>query len=297
MTNQRLAMTATRELRLDVGKPVTLDDIDPREMPVGPQSKRDGAAVLEQIRVDFKKLQEALWAEGRAAGEQDGRRVLVVLQGMDTSGKGGVVRNVGGLLNPQWLRVAGFATPTAAERRHHFLWRIRKQLPGAGMIGFFDRSHYEDVLVPRVQKTISESVAQERITEINAFEQELAESGVRLLKCYLHVSPEHQRERLLARLDRPAKRWKYNPADLVVRSQWSQYQQFYEEALQQCASDVSPWHLVPGDRKWYRNWAVAQLLLDALQDLAPQLPPPAFDVDTERAALLKDDPLTRAARR
>ncbi len=284
-------MDVTNVFRLAVGEPVQLDRIDARATPVGPQRKKDAGKGLRRTGKELDTLQEALWAEGRSKTVDPERRVLVVLQGMDTSGKGGVVNHVGGLMNPQGLRVAGFGVPTASERKHDFLWRIRRKVPGPGMIGFFDRSHYEDVLVTRVENVISEKVARERIEQIKEFEVELADSGVTLLKCYLHISAKEQRKRLLARLDNPAKRWKYSPDDLTARAQWSRYQQVYEETLTQTGTELAPWHVIPADRKWYRNWAMGRLLLETLTDLAPQYPPPAYDVDSERVALTKNDPV------
>jgi len=284
-------MTVSGAFRVEPGASVQLNRIDPGATPVGPHRKKKAAKRLRRVGIELDALQETLWAEGRAENVDGGRRVLVVLQGMDTSGKGGVVRHVGGLLNPQGVQVTGFGVPTANERRHDFLWRVRRRVPAAGVIGFFDRSHYEDVLITRVQEVITKTVARERLGMINDFEAELAESGVTLLKCFLHISAEEQRKRLLARIDNPAKRWKYSPDDLAARGQWSRYQQVYEDTLSRTGTELAPWHIIPADHKWYRNWAVARLLLESLRDLAPQFPPPVFDVDTERMALTTADPL------
>ena len=227
-------------------------------------------------------LQEALYAQATGGGR---RAVLLVLQGMDTSGKGGVIRYVGGLVNPQGLHIATFKKPTPEELAHHFLWRIRNQVPRPGFIGIFDRSHYEDVLVARVESLVPEEVWRRRYDEINAFEAELTEKGVTVLKCMLHISPEEQAERLLARLDDPAKRWKYNPGDLDARAKWWEYMQAYADAMRACDSDTAPWYVVPSDRKWYRNWAVAALLDETLTEMDPTFPQPDFDVDAERARL------------
>jgi PPK2 family polyphosphate:nucleotide phosphotransferase len=211
--------------------------------------------------------------------------VLLVLQGMDTSGKGGTIRHVLGMVNPQGVHVASFKKPTEEERAHDFLWRIRRQVPVPGRIGVFDRSHYEDVLVARVDDLVPEEVWRARYGAIAEFERELSGQGVTILKCMLHISPQEQAERLLARLDDPQKRWKYNPGDLDAREKWPAYQEAYAAALEHCDSDVAPWYVVPADRKWYRNWAVAALLAETLDDLAPQFPPPDYEVDAERARL------------
>jgi PPK2 family polyphosphate:nucleotide phosphotransferase len=264
-----------------------LAEVDPAGTPVGPAAKAEAAQRLEGIGVRLDELQEALFAEGLGGGR---RRVLLVLQGMDTSGKGGTIRHVAGLVNPQGLHVVSFKKPTRAELRHHFLWRVRRQVPEPGYIGVFDRSHYEDVLVPRVIGTLSPDRVRERYAEINDFEAELVEDGVTLVKCFLHISPERQKERLIARLENPLKRWKYDPADLEARGRFSQYQLAYRDALAEC-SVAATWHVVPSDRKWYRNWAVAALLLEALEDVAPRYPEPSYDPSVELARLREADPL------
>ncbi|MEO6088647.1 MAG: PPK2 family polyphosphate kinase [Umezawaea sp.] len=267
---------------------VDLAKIDPAATPVGPTSKAEAAKDLKAMEGELDQLQENLYAEGLAGGR---RRVLVVLQGMDTSGKGGTIRHVAGLVNPQGLRIVSFKKPTRAELRHDFLWRVRRQVPGPGEIGFFDRSHYEDVLVPRVDELVPAPIWQARYQQINDFEAELSESGVTIVKCFLHISPERQKERLVARLETPEKRWKYNPNDLVVRAKWSKYQSAYADLLAKCSTEVAPWYAVPSDRKWYRNWVVAQLLLRTLRDLAPTYPVPEYDPAAELSRLTEADPL------
>ncbi|MEU6155856.1 phosphate--nucleotide phosphotransferase [Actinosynnema sp. NPDC047251] len=262
--------------------------VDPAGTPVGPRSKADAAADLAKIGVELDGLQEALYAEGTGGGR---RRVLLVLQGMDTSGKGGVIRHVAGLVNPQGLRIASFKKPTRAELRHDFLWRVRRQVPGPGLIGVFDRSHYEDVLVARVDELVPAAQWRARYALINDFEAGLAEDGVTIVKCYLHISPDKQRERLVERLENPAKRWKYNPHDVDVRAKFSQYQTAYQDALAKCSTAVAPWYAIPADRKWYRNWAVARVLLEALREVAPVFPEPSYDPVVELARLQEADPL------
>ncbi|MFE2751934.1 PPK2 family polyphosphate kinase [Actinosynnema sp. NPDC059335] len=265
-----------------------LAGVDPAATPVGPRSKAAAARDLAVVGEELDRLQEALYAEGVGGGT---RRVLLVLQGMDTSGKGGTIRHVAGLVNPQGLRIASFKKPTRAELRHDFLWRIRRQVPPPGHIGVFDRSHYEDVLVARVDNLVPATEWQRRYRRINAFERELADEGVTIVKCFLHISPERQRDRLIARLEDPLKRWKYNPADLGARGKFSRYQVAYRDALVKCSTPAAPWFAVPSDRKWYRNWVVARLLLEALRGLAPAYPQPSYDPAVELARLRDADPL------
>lgn len=193
-----------------------------------------------------------------------------------------MIEHAAGLVNRQGLQIASFKKPTAEELAHDFLWRIRKQVPVPGKIGVFDRSHYEDVLVVRVNELIAESEWRARYAAIRDFEAELAAGGVTIVKCLLHISPEEQQERLLARLDDPAKRWKYNPGDVDVRARWHDYRAAYTDAVRETDTDAAPWYVVPSDRKWYRNWAVAALLAETLAELAPQFPAPDYDVATER---------------
>jgi PPK2 family polyphosphate:nucleotide phosphotransferase len=261
-----------------------LTAVDPRGRPVGPDDKKAAAAAMSRLADRLAGGQEALFAEAAGGGH---RAVLLVLQGMDTSGKGGVISHVAGLVNPQGLHIASFKKPTPAELAHDFLWRIRRQVPAPGLIGVFDRSHYEDVLVVRVNGLVPEQEWRARYAAIRDFEAELAGSGVTLVKCMLHISPQEQQERLLARLDDPAKRWKYNPGDLDVRARWADYRAAYTDALRETDTDVAPWYVVPADRKWYRNWAVAALLAETLDQLAPQYPAPAYDVVAERVRVEK----------
>jgi PPK2 family polyphosphate:nucleotide phosphotransferase len=263
--------------------PVALGQLDPAATPGFPGSKSEGKAALAAIGPKISDLQERLFAEGRTGGR---RSVLLVLQGMDTSGKGGSVRHCAGLLDPQGVHIASFQPPTPAERSRGFLWRIRRQLPAPGMVGIFDRSHYEDVLIGRVRRLARPAIIEARYGSINAFESELVASGTTLVKCFLHISAEEQLVRLLARLDDPTKHWKYNPGDVAERALWNDYQRAYEIALRRCNTDAAPWYVVPSDRKWYRNWAVTQLLLAALTGLDPQWPAGDFDVEEQRRLLL-----------
>ena len=283
MTPEPVAATVSvgEALRVAEG-PVTLLDYDPAGKPLGPQSKPKALTELTSTGKVLAAQQEMLYANG-ASGDQ--RRVLLVLQGTDTSGKDGVVRHVVGQVGPAGVSITSFKRPTAEEAAHHFLWRIRRALPAAGMIGVFNRSHYEDVLVTRVHASIDDEAWAERIADIRAFEERLVASGTVLLKCFLHISYAEQRKRLLARLDDPSKVWKFNPADLDERAYWSDYQAAYAEALAATSTESAPWYVIPSDSKWYRNWAVSQLLRDALLGLDLSFPAADFDVEAARARL------------
>jgi PPK2 family polyphosphate:nucleotide phosphotransferase len=262
--------------------PITLLGYDAAGKPLAPRSKSKAVKELAKTGTVLAGQQEMLYANG-ASGDQ--RRVLLVLQGTDTSGKDGVVSHVVGQVGPAGVRITSFKKPTAEEAAHHFLWRIRRALPPAGMIGVFNRSHYEDVLVTRVHESIDEATWAERIADINAFERQLVESGTVLLKCFLHISYGEQRERLLARLDDPTKIWKFNPADIDERAYWSDYQSAYAAAITATSTDSAPWYIIPSDSKWYRNWAISQLLCDALLGMELSFPKADFDVQAARARL------------
>ena len=268
-------------LRLPRG-PVDLGSLDPSATTGFPgQGKSDADAARAAIEPELSDLQERLYAEGRA-GEPGAPSVLVVLQGMDTSGKGGVIRHAIGMVDPQGVKIKAFKQPTAEERAHPFLWRVTRELPPPGMIGIFDRSHYEDVLVVRVHELVSRRTWSSRYRTINNWEEKLAAGGTTIIKCFLHVSADEQKERLAARLDDPTKYWKYNPGDVDERRKWPAYTEAYEAALEKCNTDVAPWYVIPSDRKWYRNWAVAQLLIEHLRALGLSWPPPDFDVRAEQ---------------
>ncbi len=264
------------------GGPVDLSELATDDTAGFTGSKADGERVLDELGPELAELQERLFAE-RTAGSV--RRVLLVLQGMDTSGKGGVLRHTVGLVDPQGVRITSFKAPTAEERSHDFLWRIEKALPPPGMIGVFDRSHYEDVLIARVRKLAGDDEIERRYGAINDFEQGLVDQGVTIVKCMLHVSAEEQKARLMARLEDPSKYYKYNPGDLDERALWPDYQKAYEIALERTNTGAAPWHVIPSDKKWFRNLCVGQLLLDALRGLDLQWPAADFDVEAERARL------------
>ncbi|MFJ7158940.1 PPK2 family polyphosphate kinase [Streptomyces sp. NPDC101118] len=270
-------------LRLRPGKPVELAAFDPAGMPVGPAGKAAGNAATALLGERLAGLQERLYAASTAG---DRRRLLLVLQGMDTSGKGGTVKHVIGQFNPSGCRIKAFKAPTEEERGHPFLWRIARALPAPGEIGIFDRSHYEDVLIGRVRKLVPRSRLERRYDQINHFEETLAEDGVTVVKVFLHIGYEEQRARLLERLDNPEKHWKFNAGDIDERALWPAYRKAYELALERCGTDAAPWYLVPADRKWYRNWAISSLLLEHLEELHPEYPPGDFDVEECRRRLL-----------
>jgi PPK2 family polyphosphate:nucleotide phosphotransferase len=259
-----------------------LATLSTRSGPVGPRDKKAARSDLAKLSGPLAELQDRLYAEGTGRSP---RRVLLVLQGMDTSGKGGVISHVAGLVNPQGLHITSFKKPTKDELKHDFLWRIRNKVPVAGQIGVFDRSHYEDVLVVRVESLVPKPVWQARYDQINLFEEELDAQGVTVVKCFLHISPGIQEKRLRQRLKDPTKRWKYNPGDLDVRRKWSEYQDAYAELLRRCDTDVAPWYVIPSDRKWYRDRAVARLLHETLTDRAPRYPRPGFNPKVELSAL------------
>lgn len=236
---------------------------------------------LKKIADELSDQQERLFANGKA-NPATAARVLLVLQGMDTSGKGGTIRHAIGCVDPQGVDITSFKAPTKEELAHHYLWRIEKALPKAGMIGIFDRSHYEDVLVVRVDNLVPKEIWEKRYQEITDWEANLSKQGYLIIKCFLHVSKETQKQRLLARLENPEKYWKYNPGDLQARSKWDAYQEAYFAALSRCHQEIAPWYVVPADDKTYRNWAVAQILLEHLRKLNLEWPSADFDIKSEK---------------
>ena len=270
------------QLRLPPG-PVDLSAMDARATPGFDGDKIAGKAALASLEAPLSDLQERLFAHGRTGGR---RRLLLVVQGMDTSGKGGTVRHAVGLVDPQGVAITSFKAPTAEERRRGFLWRIRQALPQPGMIGVFDRSHYEDVLIARVRSLSRSDVIERRYDAINEFEATLVADDCVVVKVMLHLSYEEQRERLLARLDDSTKHWKYNPGDVDERKLWPAYQEAYAIALERCNTEAAPWFVVPADRKWYRNWAVSRLLLEHLEAMSVEWPVADYDVAAERDRIL-----------
>jgi PPK2 family polyphosphate:nucleotide phosphotransferase len=268
-------------LRAPAGR-VDLSAMDTRATPGAVGAKADAEKLQPELAERIATLQEQLYAEGRTGGN---RSVLLVLQGMDTSGKGGTVKHVVGQVDPGGVHVVAFRNPTPEERRHDFLWRIRKELPAPGMLAVFDRSHYEDVVAVRVRRIADRRTWSRRYAAINRFEERLAAQGTVIVKCFLHISPEEQRERLLARLEDPTKHWKYRPGDLDDRALWDDFQRAYGDAIERCSTDAAPWHVVPADRKWYRNWAISRLMCERLEQLGLGWPAATFDVEEQKALL------------
>ncbi|WP_456846521.1 PPK2 family polyphosphate kinase [Cellulomonas sp. P5_C6] len=267
---------------LRVGPGFDLVDAD---LSATPGWEHGEAAAEKRLRKDGERLgeaQERLFADGRSGGS---RAVLLVLQGMDTAGKGGIVRHVLGLVDPQGVQLKSFGPPTAEERAQHYLQRIREALPVAGRIGVFDRSHYEDVLVVRVNELVPPEVWEPRYDEINAFEREVVDSGTVIVKVALLVSQAEQKARLRERLERPDKYWKFNPGDVDERAKWARYLQAYQAVLDRTSTDVAPWYAVPADNKWYARLAVGRLLRDAVEGLDLGWPPADFDVEEQLARL------------
>jgi PPK2 family polyphosphate:nucleotide phosphotransferase len=258
-------------------------NIDASSTPGFKGKKADAPALQAERNQRFAELQEMLYANSRAG--DDNRSVLLVLQGMDTAGKGGIVKHVVGSANPQGVRYHAFGVPTEEERKHHYLWRIRRALPPPGHIGVFDRSHYEDVLVVRVHNLVPPEVWGNRYDEINRFERKVVADGTTIIKVAMFVSLDEQKKRLSERLERPDKYWKYNPKDVDERLLWPRYQEAYQAMLERTSTDVAPWHVVPCDRKWYSRLAILELLIEALEALNLSWPPPDFDIKAEKKRL------------
>jgi PPK2 family polyphosphate:nucleotide phosphotransferase len=259
------------------GKRFRLKDVDPGGKDGIPDRERAELDMAGDVaRIDV--LQEIMYAQGKHA-------LLCVFQAVDCGGKDGTIRKVAGRFNPAGVSVVSFGPPTDEEKAHDFLWRIRRALPAPGYVGVFNRSHYEDVLVVRVHGLVPPDVWGQRYDQINAFERELTADGLTIVKVMLHISAQEQLDRLRERLDDPTKHWKYNPGDVGERHRWADYQAAYADALARCSTDVAPWYVVPADRKWYRDWAVAHLLRETLLDMHLDYPPPDFDVEAEKARL------------
>lgn len=227
--------------------------------------KDETRAETKILRERLAELQTMLYAQGKHA-------LLVVLQAMDAGGKDGTIKRVFSGVNPQGFRIANFKRPTDEELSHDFLWRVHQDVPPKGYIGIFNRSHYEDVLVVRVNKIVPKSVWGKRYDHINAFEKLLADSGVTILKFYLHINKDEQKERFQERLDDPAKHWKFSVGDLPVREKWDDYMRAYEDALSYCNTDYAPWHIIPANRKWYRNYIITKTIVEALEAMPLEFP-------------------------
>ncbi|NMO00764.1 polyphosphate kinase 2 family protein [Gordonia sp. TBRC 11910] len=280
MSNGAWSTPAQKSLRASELGPIAAFDAD--STPGFDGDKSDGEALLTKRGEHFADLQELLYANGRSG---DDRSVLLVLQGMDTAGKGGIVRHVGGLVDPQGLAITGFGKPTPEELSHDFLWRIRNALPAGGRIGIFDRSHYEDVLPVRVHNLVPQSEWEARYTVINDFERDLVDQGTTVVKCALVVSKDEQKARLAERLDRPDKYWKFNPGDIDERAYWDAYLEAYQAVFDRTDTDYAPWHIIPANRKWFSRLAICELLITALENLDLSWPPADFDVEEQKKRL------------
>lgn len=247
---------------------IKLAEIDPSDTGGVKRGWADSQTLVDEDTMS--SLQERLYADGE-------RSLLIVLQGMDTSGKDGTIRHALRGLDPLGTRVVSFKAPTATERRHDFLWRIRRQLPKPGEIVIFNRSHYEDVLIAKVKGLASPNTIERRYATINRFEAHIARRGTAMIKLWLHISIEEQQARLLARLNRPDKRWKFSKHDVIERAYWDAYQAAYAIAVKRCSTATAPWYVVPANRKWYRNWAVSQVLIETIEEMNLKYPKPRLN--------------------
>ena len=263
-------MSFVKRLRVEPGTRVGLEDFDPDSTP-GAKDKESAARVLAKSLERLFELQYLLYAENR-------RSLLVVLQAMDAAGKDGLIRSIATGLNPQGCRVTPFKAPSVEELDHHFLWRIDRAMPARGDIGIFNRSHYEDVLVVRVRNLAPKSVWSKRYQQINDYEKMLADNGTVILKFFLHISKEEQKERFEARLQDPSKHWKVAPGDFEERKLWDDYMRAYEAVLSRCSTQHAPWFVIPANKKWYRNLAASRILVETLESLDMKFPKPSFDV-------------------
>jgi PPK2 family polyphosphate:nucleotide phosphotransferase len=264
-------MNKHQPLRPEPGQRITLADLDPNDT-AHYKHKAEAKEQLAHNRKRLGELQEVLYAEHKHA-------LLIVLQAMDAGGKDGTIRHVMRGINPQGVQVTSFKVPTPEELDHDFLWRVHKRTPPLGMIGIFNRSHYEDVLIVRVNKLVPKSIWEGRYDHINAFERLLVDSGVTILKFFLHISKDEQKERFQDRLNEPDKHWKFSRADLDVRTKWDEYMEAYEDAISRCNTAWAPWHIIPANKKWYRNLAISNVIVETLEKLNMHYPEPEPDLD------------------
>ena len=268
---------------LRVGAGFRLADVDPDATPGYDGGRKRSERDLAEGAAELDELQERLFAESRSGATS--ASVLLVLQAMDSAGKGGIVRHVIGSVDPQGVALTAFKKPTPEELSHDFLWRVERRLPAPGFIGVFDRSHYEDVLIGRVRALAPADEIERRYGAINEFEKRVTDAGTRIVKVMLHISADEQKARLMERLDRPDKHWKYNPGDVDERTLWPDYMDAYQVVFERTSTPEAPWHVVPANRKWYARLAVQALLLEALEAIDPQWPAADFDVAAEKARL------------
>ncbi|HEY9077666.1 MAG TPA: polyphosphate kinase 2 family protein [Anaerolineaceae bacterium] len=262
------------------GEKIDLSKINPSDKGDWEGKKEKGVEIFLQNRQKIVQLQEILYAEHK-------RRLLVIIQAMDTAGKDGTIRAVFEGVNPQGVRVASFKVPTPIELDHDYLWRVHSQVPGKGEITIFNRSHYEDVLVVRVHKIVPEAVWQKRFQHIRDFEQMLVDEGTTILKFFLHIDLEEQRERLLERIEDPEKQWKFNPGDIDERKLWNEYMHAYEDVLEKTSTEAAPWYIIPANANWYRNLLVSSIIVNTLENLGMKYPQPVENIQQYRVALKK----------
>ena len=259
---------------------INLKDFDPNDTSLFDGGKKEAKAAMVELNQKLSELQELLYAEGK-------HKLLIILQAMDTGGKDGTIRSVFEGVNPQGVKVASFKTPTALELSHDYLWRIHQHTPARGEVVIFNRSQYEDVLVVRVHSLVPEEVWSKRYEHINAFERMLCDEGTTILKFYLHIDLKEQAKRFLARVEDPTKQWKFNPGDLNERERWADYMQAYEDMLNRTSTAWAPWYVIPANKKWYRNWLIAKIVVKTLKDLDMRYPQPAEDLEHYHKRLLE----------
>ncbi len=264
-------MNVLKKYAITPDRKFDLKDFDPNDHGSF-RDKEDALEDIEKDRLKLIELQERLYAEKQ-------RSLLIVLQGMDTSGKDGTIRHVMSGVNPQGVQVNGFEVPSNEDLAHDYLWRVHKAAPARGRIGIFNRSHYEDVLVVRVHSLVPKKVWQKRYAQINDFEQMLSESGTTVIKCFLYIDKDEQKKRLQEKLDDPQKNWKFQKSDLNERKFWDDYMQAYTDAINKCSTSIAPWIVVPANRKWYRNFVIMHAVVETLEQMNPQYPPPAEGLD------------------
>ena len=273
-------MDASKKFIVKPGTKVELSDISP-DYTGKLKSKEEATQLLEKNLVRIAELQEILYAESK-------RSLLVVMQAMDAGGKDGTIKKVFGAMNAQGCNVVSFKAPTEEERKHDYLWRIHKALPGKGLVTIFNRSHYEDVLIARVRKLVPEDVWKKRYDEINAFEKFTTENGTHILKFFLHISKKEQLKRFWDRVNDPSKYWKISESDYTEREKWKEYQEAYEDALSKCSTEKAPWYVIPADKKWFRNAIISQIVVDYLEGLKMQMPKPAVNPQEIREKYFMD---------
>jgi len=269
-----------KDYRVPTKGGIKLDDYDPNDVGEYAGGKQTAKDILQELNEELEALQELLYAEHK-------HKLLIVLQGMDTSGKDGTIRHVFEGVNPQGVKVASFKVPTPVELDHDYLWRVHQKTPAKGEIVIFNRSHYEDVLVVRVHNLVPKETWQKRYRHINEFERRLAEEGTTILKFYLHIDQAEQAQRFLERVEKPHKHWKFNPGDLEERKYWKDYQRAYEDALKRTSKPWAPWYVIPANHKWYRNLVVASVIVESLKGLEMSYPADVEDLETYHKRLLE----------